>query len=132
MKVSAIAASAMLMPPDADPVMPASALMLTASLMSGLGIVLSVSAMSRKPGSAAITPPKPYSDAVFIDASSEPATADLVPSANFDVTGFQARAITVRMPRMSAASTAQIAVALLTSVTIGLAPAVSANSWVLP
>src|SRR3954467_3042220 len=132
MKVSAIAASAMLMPPDADPVMPASALMLTASLISGLGMASSVLAISMNPGSAAITPPKPYSDAVFIDASSEPATAALVPSANFAVTGFHANAITVRMPRTRAASTAQIAVALPTSVTIGLAPAVSANSWVLP
>ena len=39
-------------------------------------------ATTRKPGSAAITPPKPYSDAVFIDASSAPATAALLPSAN--------------------------------------------------
>src|SRR6478735_4550319 len=98
MNVSAIAASAMLMPPEADPVMPASALMLTASLMSGLGICLSESAINRKPGSAAITAPNPYSDAVFIDASSDPETADLVPSANFALTGFQASAATQRMP----------------------------------
>jgi hypothetical protein len=38
MKVSAIAASAMLMPPEAEPVMPASAVTVTASLTSGFGI----------------------------------------------------------------------------------------------
>src|SRR5881394_1343758 len=77
MNVSDIAASAMLMPPDAEPVMPAKVVTVIASLISGFGIALSASATTRKPGSAAITPPKPYSDAVFIDASSEPATAAL-------------------------------------------------------
>jgi hypothetical protein len=36
---------------------------------------------TRKPGSAAITAPKPYSDAVLVAASSAPATAALLPSA---------------------------------------------------
>ena len=120
MNVSAIAASAMLMPPDADPVMPASTVTLIASLMSGLGIALSASAISTKPGSSAITPPKPYSDAVFIDASSAPATAALLPSANFASTGRQANANTVRMPSSSAPSTAQIAATPTIWVTIGL------------
>ena len=40
MNVSDIAASAMLMPPDADPVIPASTVTLMASLISGLGIEL--------------------------------------------------------------------------------------------
>ena len=66
------------------------------------------------------------------DASSDPETADLVPSANFALTGFQASATTERMPSTSAASTAQMAVALPTSVTMGVAPSVNANSWVLP
>ena len=35
------------------------------------------SATTRKPGSAAITAPKPYSEAVFMDASRAPATAAL-------------------------------------------------------
>ena len=72
-----------------------------------------------KPGSAAITPPKPYSDAVFIDASSEPATAALVPSANLAITGLNAKASTVRMPTSSAPSTAQIAVTLPVWIVIG-------------
>ena len=67
MNVSDIAASAMLMPPEAEPVMPASTVTLMASLISGLGMALSASAITVKPGSSAITPPKPYSDAVFID-----------------------------------------------------------------
>ncbi len=50
MNVSAIAASAMLMPPDADPVMPASTVTLIASLISGLGIALSASAISDEAG----------------------------------------------------------------------------------
>ena len=37
-----------------------------------------------KPGSAAMTAPKPYSEAVLIEARSAPLTASLVPSANFD------------------------------------------------
>ena len=85
MKVSAIAASAMLMPPDAEPVMPASAVTVIASLTSGSGW-LSALATTRKPGSAAITAPKPYSDAVFIDASSAPPMADFVPSAKLAIT----------------------------------------------
>ena len=40
MNVSAMAASAMLMPPEADPVMPASEVTVTASLTSGSGIGL--------------------------------------------------------------------------------------------
>ena len=43
--------------------------------------------MTRKPGSAAITAPKPYSEAVFIDASSAPPMAALLPSANLAITG---------------------------------------------
>ena len=81
MKVSAIAASAMLMPPEAEPVMPASEVTVTASLTSGSGIAASALATTRKPGSAAMTAPKPYSDAVFIDASSAPPIALLLPSA---------------------------------------------------
>src|SRR5207247_11090266 len=62
-----------------------------------------------KPGSDAVTRPKPYSDAVFIEASSEPATAALVPSAKLVITVLKAKAITDRMPTSSAPSTAQIA-----------------------
>ena len=81
MNVSDIAASAMLMPPDAEPVMPASALTVIASFTSGFGMAFRASATTVKPGRAAMTPPKPYSEAVFIAASSDPATAALVPSA---------------------------------------------------
>ena len=70
------------MPPDAEPVMPASDVTVMASLTSGLGMDFSASLMTRKPGRAAITPPKPYSEAVFIAASNAPLTAALLPSAN--------------------------------------------------
>ena len=107
--VSAMAASAMLMPPEAEPVMPARTVTLIASLMSGLGIALSASATTTKPGSKATTPPNPYSDAVLSDASSAPETAALLPSANLASTGRQAKANTVRIPNSSAPSTAQMA-----------------------
>src|SRR6516164_3039535 len=110
MNCSDIAAKAILMPPDAEPVIPASVVTVIASLTSGLGIALSASAITVNPGSDAITPPKPYSDAVFIDARSEPATAALVPSANFALTGLNAKRRTDRIPRTSAPCTAQIAV----------------------
>jgi hypothetical protein len=44
-------------------------------LTSGLGIALSAFATTRKPGRAAITAPKPYSEAVFIEASKAPPMA---------------------------------------------------------
>src|SRR5262250_3362985 len=122
MNVSDIAASAMLMPPDADPVMPASTVTVTASLTSGLGIDLSTSAIDTKPGSSAITPPKPSSDAVLSDASNAPATAALLPSANFGSTERHANTKTVRMPSSNAPSTPQIAATPGICVTIGLAP----------
>ena len=112
MNASDIAASAMLRPPEAEPVMPASVVTVIASFTSGLGIAFRASATTMKPGSAAMTPPKPYSDAVFIEASSEPATAALVPSANLAMTGLNAKASTVRMPTSRAPSTAQIAATL--------------------
>jgi hypothetical protein len=119
MKVSAMAASAMLMPPEAEPVMPANAVTVTASLTSGLGIA-SALATTRKPGRAAMTAPKPYSEAVFIDASKAPPMADLVPSANS-----QSPASTPTAARDDAdqqgACTAQIAETLATSCTTGAA-----------
>ena len=56
-----------------------------ASLISGFGIAFSASATTRNPGRPAITAPKPYSEAVFIEASSAPPTAAFVPSANFSL-----------------------------------------------
>src|SRR6187455_1124648 len=109
MNSSDIAANAMLIPPEADPVIPASTVTVTASLTSGLGIALSTAETAAKPGNSAITPPKPYSDAVLSDASNAPATAALLPSANFASTGLQANANTVRMPSSNAPSTAQMA-----------------------
>src|SRR5687768_9328151 len=134
MKVSAIAANAMLMPPEAEPVMPASAVTATASLTSGFGIAASASAITRKPGNAAITAPKPYSEAVFIEASKAPPIADFVPSAKLAITGFQAKASTVAMPTNNAPSTAQIAATLEISCTTGAAfpTTEGANSWLLP
>ena len=51
-----------------------------------------------KPGSAAITPPKPYSEAVFIEASSAPPTAAFVPVAKRWRTRLNAVKTTSRMP----------------------------------
>src|SRR6185503_2197950 len=118
----AMAARAMLMPPEAEPVMPASTVTLIATLISGLGIACNELATTAKPGSSAMMPPKPYSDAVLSDASSAPATAALLPSANLASTGRQANANTVRMPSSSAPSTAQMAATELICVMIGLAP----------
>ena len=132
MKLSAIVASAMLMPPEAEPVMPASAVTVTASLTSTPGMAFSPSATTRKPGSAAITPPKPYSDAVLIDASSAPATAALLPSAKRSLSAPKANTTTVRMPSRSAPSTAQIAATEDTWVTTGCARPGSAAEWVAP
>ena len=53
------------MPPEAEPVMPASTVTVTASLTSGLGIALSAAETAAKPGNSAITPPNPYSEAVL-------------------------------------------------------------------
>jgi len=66
MKLSAIVASAMLMPPEADPVMPASAVTVMASLTSTPGIACMPCAITRKPGSAAITLLKTAAVAVAI------------------------------------------------------------------
>src|SRR3546814_18988296 len=84
----------MLMPPDAEPVMPASTVTVIASLTSGLGIEPSASATTRKPGRAAITAPKPYSEAVFIDASHAPPSAFSVSSAKLARNGFNAKTLT--------------------------------------
>src|ERR1700743_1147012 len=108
-KFFAIAASAIDKPPEADPVMPASEVTVTASLTSGLGIEASASRIAIKPGNAAITAPNPYSDAVFIDASSAPPMAGLLPSANRPFIVPNANTNTHRMPISNAPSTAQIA-----------------------
>src|SRR5256885_8692029 len=132
--VSAIAASAMLRPPDADPVMPASEVTVMASLISGWGMALSAPATTRKPGSAAMTAPKPYSEAVLADASSAPAMADFDPSANLAATGFQPKTSTVKMPARSAPSTAQMAATLEISCVTGAAWPTTAgmNEWASP
>ena len=91
----------------------------TAWLTRGLGIACNALATTRKPGRAAMTAPKPYSEAVFIDASMAPLTAFLVPSAKLANTGFHANAITDTMPTSSAPWTAQIAATFETSCTTG-------------
>ena len=98
-KVSAIAASAILKPPEAEPVIPAKAVTVTASFTSGFGIEPRAFATTKNPGSAAITAPKPYSDAVFIEASNAPLTAGLVLSANCAATLRQANNNTETMPK---------------------------------
>ncbi|MNY43872.1 hypothetical protein D3C86_1788560 [compost metagenome] len=82
MKVSDMAARAMLMPPEDDPVIPASKLMVMAWLTNGLGMTFSASTTATKPGNAAMTAPKPYSDAVLRVASIAPLTALRLPSAS--------------------------------------------------
>ncbi|MCY1437718.1 hypothetical protein D9M71_538920 [compost metagenome] len=132
MKSWAMAARAMLMPPDAEPVMPASRVTVTASLTSGLGMARSASASTRKPGSEAITAPKPYSEAVFIDASSAPETAVRLPSASLPRMARKPHTSTSRMPSSSAACTAQMPVSLATSLCTGVAMPASCRVWILP
>ncbi len=112
--------------------MPASRLTVMASLISGLGIADSASATTMKPGSEAITAPKPNSDAVFIAASSEPPTAVRLPSASLPRRVPKLVASTRAMPSSSAASTAQIAVSLPTSVTSGALMPGSCSVWLVP
>ncbi len=131
-KLSDIAASAMLMPPEADPVMPANRVTLIASFSSGLGIADSACDSTKKPGSAAITAPKPYSEAVFIAARIAPPTAVLLPSASRPRILRKPNTTTSRIPDTSAASTAQMAVIFATSVVIGLASPGSVSSWLAP
>ena len=100
-------------------VIPASELTDTAALTSGFGMLFSASLTTRKPGSAAITPPKPYSDAVFIAASSAPATAAFEPAAKRPLTRLNAVSTTSTMPSSSAASTDQIATTVLIDVVTG-------------
>ncbi len=119
MNVSDMAASAMLMPPDAEPVIPASELTDTAAFTSGFGMLLSASLTTINPGNAAITPPKPYSDAVFIAASNAPPTAAFVPTAKRSRTRPNAVNTTSRIPSSNAPSTAQIAMTDLICVTTG-------------
>ena len=59
------------------------------------------------------------SEAVFIDASNAPLTADFVPSANFVATGRKANTSTVRMPINNAPITAQMATTDVSCVTSG-------------
>ncbi|MNZ98553.1 hypothetical protein D3C78_1178410 [compost metagenome] len=132
MKSLAMAASAMLMPPEAEPVMPASRVTVIASLTSGLGMLLSQSASTRKPGREAMTAPKPYSEAVFIAASSAPLTALLLPSASLPRIALKPNARTMRMPTSNAACTAQMAVSLAISVVTGAAMPGRLRLWVLP
>src|SRR5271165_1214865 len=82
MNRSAMAAKAIPIPPDAEPVIPASTLTLTASFTSGLGMCPMASRRTRKPGRAAMTVPYPYADAVFIAADIAPTMALSVPLEN--------------------------------------------------
>src|SRR5690606_9219146 len=111
-----------------------SAVTVTAWLISGSGIAPSALATTRKPGSAAITAPNPYSEAVFIDASRAPPIALRVPSAKLANTGFQANTRIVAMPTSNAPWTAQMAAIFGTSCTTGAALPTTdgTNSWVAP
>ncbi|MNP09409.1 hypothetical protein D3C76_1015160 [compost metagenome] len=132
MKLSDMAANAMLMPPEAEPVIPASRVTVMASLTSGLGMLFSASASTRKPGSEAITAPKPYSEAVFMAANMAPPTAVRLPSASLPRMALKPNARTTRMPTNNAASTAQMAVSLAISVCTGAAMPGRLRVWTLP
>lgn len=118
----------MLIPPEAEPVIPANVVTVIASLTNGFGIFSRLAAIAVNPGNRAITAPKPYSDAVFNEASNAPATAALLPSAKLRNTLLNANTNTVKIPVISASSTAQIATSLPLSTTIGLAPSEMVNS----
>src|SRR5215217_7254992 len=91
---SAIAASARLRPPDADPVMPASVVTVIASLTRGFLMTVRAACIAANPGSAAITAPNPYSEAVFTDASRHPVIAAWLPLTNVVDTRRQANITT--------------------------------------
>ena len=124
---TAIAASARLRPPEAEPVMPASAVTVTASLTRGFEIAFIADWIATNPGSAAITAPKPNSDAVLSVASRQPVIATWLALANDTLTRAQAITTTVAMPRRSAASTAHTPICRETSSTTGVAAGVSAS-----
>src|SRR3954467_1683816 len=128
----AIAASARLRPPEAEPVIPASAVTAIASLTSGFAIAFIADWMATNPGSAAITAPNPNSDAVFNVASRQPVIASWLAFANDALTRDQANTTTVAMPRSSAASTAHTPICRDTSSTSGVAAGVSASVAVAP
>src|SRR5258705_13953707 len=88
--------------------------------------------MATNPGSAAITAPKPYSDAVFTAASRQPETAVWLDFTKVAAIRRQANSTTVAMPRTSAASTAQMPICRDTSMASGFAVAVSASVTVGP
>ena len=99
--------------------MPASELTDTAAFTSGSGMLFRALPTTTKPGSAAITPPKPYSEAVFMAASSAPPTAALEPAAKRSLMRAKAVATTNRIPISSAPCTAQIATTVLIGVVTG-------------
>ncbi len=111
---------------------PASTVTLMASFNSGLGMAASPLDNTRKPGRAAMTAPNPYSDAVFIAARMAPLTAVRLPSARRPRILRKPKISTSTIPEISAASTAQMAVILPTSVTMGFARPGRVSSWVVP
>src|SRR6478735_1908508 len=108
---SPITLSAIPIPPEADPVIPAKTLVVTAPLTSGfVNICETPSRTMLKPGSAAIIPPNPYSEAVFMVASKAPPMLILIPSLNLDCTSLQLYNMVEIIPNNRASSTDQIPV----------------------
>ncbi|MNY23610.1 hypothetical protein D3C86_1572830 [compost metagenome] len=125
-------ASAMLMPPEAEPVIPARVVVVIASFKRGCWMAFPIPWLTAlKPGSAAMTPPKPYSDAVLRAASIAPPTAALAPTVSWGRMRLYASRTTLRMPTSRAPSTAQTAVSLPTSRASVCAIPSGANSKVL-
>jgi len=79
-----------------------------------------------------MTPPKPYSEAVFMAASSEPAIAVLLPSAKRSRIDANASTTPVRMPSTKAPSTAHTATTDDTCVVTGFANPGSSVVCVVP
>ena len=108
MNVSDRAAKAMLNPPEAEPVMPASVVVVIASLTSVPGMNFSIRQL---PGTRQGRNDR--AEAVFRGrihrGQQVPETADLEPSANRCATDDHARIRTLKMPTSKAPSTAQIA-----------------------
>src|SRR5690606_36742118 len=100
----------MLSPPDADPVIPASVVVVIASLTSGSRKTFPSPLLTvLNAGKEAITAPKPYSEAVLSVASSAPPTDRFKPAVRLFFTRLNENKITTNIPIIKPPDTAQIA-----------------------
>src|SRR5690606_1716793 len=107
---SLIVARVILNPPDADPVMPASVVVVTASLTSGSRKTFPSPLLTvLNAGKEAITAPNPYSEAVLSVASNAPPTDRFKPAVRLFFILPNENKITTRIPMINPPDTAQIA-----------------------